>query len=436
MLNSLLYPCIRSSDALLDRTVNHCLSVFIPINKLAIFSAVLSSIAIAGGLYFVFVGFRLLVRKRQLLATPRSEIRSAVRGLVEVNGRAAGPHTIPAPITGKPCFLYQTIAWRQRDGEKQEWEKVADETLHLPFFIDDCTGQLLIEPLGAELELRHDFHEEYDPSFSSLKADNVPPRVSAFLSRHGILPGRRLRIEEFSIKPEDTIFVAGMLTENPGIPVRPSSQHLAMSSNTGVRNHDFRNHDWHSDSSRNSPLHSFPEQVPAPQVIRLAASASASGGPPMGQQAKIAAALTRAGIANPEAWTAAGVSYQTADPERNTRSATLSTHAEARLEEARIHQTRLPQARPNQARRNEARPDQDRSKLFDFDLTPPMVLMKDSLMKGASMKGSNDPMLVISFRSQKELLNALDWKSPALLFGGAAITLLGVYVLLKQTALL
>ena len=123
-----------------------CLALFIPINELAI----LSSLAIAGGLYFFVSGFRLLARKRLLLTTPTSKIRSAAMGLVEVNGMAAGPYTIPAPITGKPCFLYHTTVWQQREGKNVEWDKIADETLHLPFFIDDSTGQLLVEPLGAD----------------------------------------------------------------------------------------------------------------------------------------------------------------------------------------------------------------------------------------------------------------------------------------------
>jgi len=211
--------------------VTVCLSLFISINILT----VLSSIAIAGGLYFFFAGFQLLARKRLLLTTPTSRIRSAALGLVEVTGAAAGPYTISAPITGKPCFLYHTAAWQQRDGKKQEWEKVADETLHLPFFIEDSTGQLLVEPLGADLDLHRDFREEYAASFFSSNLDDVPPRVSVFLSRHGIAPGRRLRIEERSIKPEDALFVAGTLTENPGVQVRPFSPRSVVLTNETAR---------------------------------------------------------------------------------------------------------------------------------------------------------------------------------------------------------
>ena len=368
-----------------------CLSIFISINYLTI----LSSVAIAGGLYFFFVGFQLLARKRLLLTTPASKIRSAALGLVEVTGAAAGPYTISAPITGKPCFLYHTTAWQQRDGKKQEWEKVADETLHLPFFIDDSTGQLLVEPLGADLDLHRDFREEYAASFFSSNLDDIPPRVSVFLSRYGIVPGRRLRIEERSIKPEDAPFVAGTLTENPGVQVRPFSPRSVILTN-GLR----------ANNSRDPTPNSFSERLPAPQIIRLASGAAPSSTQEMGQQEKIAAALTRAGITRPEAWSAAGVPYQTVAVAENAPPANVSANAEPRLPEARLPE-------------NQAQPS-------GFNLAPPVVLMK----------GANNSTFVISFRSQKEFVSALAWKSTAMVWGGAAITLLGLYMLLAQMELL
>jgi len=364
--------------------VSVCLSLFIPINELAI----LSSLAIAGGLYFFVSGFRLLARKRLLLTTPTSKIRSAAMGLVEVNGMAAGPYTMPAPITGKPCFLYHTTAWQQREGKNVEWDKIADETLHLPFFIDDSTGQLLVEPLGADLDLHRDFREEYTRSFFSsnfsLGEDGVPPRVSVFLSRHGIVPARRLRVEERSIKPEDALFIAGTLTENPGVQVRSFSSR--------------------NDYSHNSAPNNSAEQLPAPQIIRLPNSSTPSSTQEMTQQAKIAAALTRAGITKPEAWSAARVPYQAIAVEENAAPAPVFADNGAR-----------------HSAHDEAQP-----KPSDFNLTPPVVLMK----------GANNPTFVISFRSQKEFVSALAWKSAAMVWGGAAVTLLGLYTLLLQMELL
>ena len=364
------------------------LSFSIPINELAI----LSLLAIGGGLYFFVSGFRLVARRRLLLTTPTSKIRSAALGLVEVNGMAAGPHTIVAPVTGKPCFLYQTTVWQQREGKTVEWDKIAEETLHLPFFIDDATGQLLVEPLGADLDLHRDFREEYASSFFSsslsLDGDGVPPRVSVFLSRHGVAPARRLRVEERSIKPEDALFIAGTLTENPGVQVRSFSPR--------------------SDYPNNAAPDNASEQLPTPEIIRLANGAAPSTTQGMSQQAKIAAALTRAGITNPEAWSAAGVPYQAMAVEENINiyAASVAAHDEQS--------------------RDESAPHDDQRKLPAFNLNPAVVLMK----------GENNSTFVISFRSQKEFVSTLAWKSAAMVWGGAAIALLGLYVLLAQTELL
>ena len=357
-----------------------CFFLFIPINHLTI----LSSFATAGGLYFFCAGFHLLARKRLLLATPTSKIRRAALGLVEVTGVAAGPYTTTAPITGKPCFLYQTIVWQQRNVNQDEWEKIAEETLHLPFFLDDSTGQLLIEPLGADLDLRRDFRQEYAASLFSSDfsgQDDVPPRVSVFLLRHGIAPARRLCIEERAVKPNDALFVTGTLMENPGVQVRPLSPH--------------------GDAAPKPAPNKLTEQsaVPAPQIIRLSPESAPSTAPAMSQQARIAAALTRAGITKPEAWSAAHVPYANVAVEENTPPEAISTPAD----EAR----QTDQPRPS-----------------DFDLAPPVVLMK----------GANPPTLVISFRSQKEFAIALTWKSAAMIWGGAAITLLGLYMLWTQMA--
>jgi hypothetical protein len=131
----------------------------------------------------------------------------------------------------------------------------------------------------------------------------------------------------------------------------------------------------------------------------------------MGQQEKIAAALTRAGITRPEAWSAAGVPYQTVAVEENEPPATGSANAQPCVPDATLPEERL---------------SEHQAKSSDFNFTPPVVLMK----------GANNPTFVISFRSQKEFVTALAWKSAAMVWGGAGITLLGLYMLLAQMELL
>lgn len=179
----------------------------------------LAGVGFAGGLYFFIRGFRLLARKRLLVNTSTSKIRSASLGLVEVSGLATGPYTVPAPITGNPCFLYQVTAWRQReDGKTHEWKKVAEETLHVPFFLDDSTGKLLVNPNGAELDLHRDFCQKYDQTWFS----RVPDRAITFLARHGItLDGDHFRIEEWTVQPQNPLFIVGTLAENSGVEASP-----------------------------------------------------------------------------------------------------------------------------------------------------------------------------------------------------------------------
>src|SRR5580765_3193621 len=252
----------------------------------------LSTVAILGGLYLFFRGFPLLARKRLLLNTPTSKIRSASLGLVEISGVATGPYTLPAPISGVPCFLYCTTAWIQSDDSKShEWKKVAEETLHVPFFVNDGTGQLLIDPRGAELDLHRDLHQTYSDTIFS---PHAPPQVSSFLARHGATDSSKIRIEERCIKPKDTLFVVGTMAENPGIDVRPFP--VAIERNDLVLTNVV-------------PQARLPI-TPPPEVIRLSEPGNSSAPVDMTQQSKIAAALTKAGITNAAAWTAAGVPYR------------------------------------------------------------------------------------------------------------------------------
>ena len=334
----------------------------------------LAAVGFAGGLYLFVRGFRMLARKRLLINTPTSKIRSASMGLVEVNGMAAGPYTLPAPISGAPCFLYRTTAWQKSDESKSgEWKKVAEETLHVPFFLDDGTGRLLIEPMGADLDLHRDFVQNFSDTIFSPHATQP---VLSFLARHGVEPSNKIRIEECSIHPNTPLFIVGTLAENPGIEVRPpapSNARQAGSFGTGVTR------------SRTPP---------PPEIVRLSPSV------PMGdmtQQSKIAAALDKAGITSQVAWQAAGVPREMGN---GTQVSEMSVHTDSGRDSTAVDSS--------------------------FDLRPPVVLMK----------GANNPAFLISWRSQQEIVGSMGWQCSVMIWGGSAMTLLGVYVVLQQLGLL
>jgi hypothetical protein len=335
---------------------------------------------VIGGLYLFVRGFRVLTRKRLLINTPTSKIRSASLGLIEVTGTATGPYTLHSPIAGISCFLYRTTAWQKSDeGRSKEWKKVAEETLHVPFFLDDGTGQLLIQPQGAELDLHRDLRQTYSDGTFSVHATG---EILNFLARHGVRPDDNIRVEECCIRPQSRLFILGTLAENPGVEVKPLPR--AVQDPGGL----------HLTLNWSAPA------TPRPEVIQLSEPAPPMPSGDMTQQSKIAAALTKAGITKPAAWAAAGVPYREVAPAGSPRVEQISVNGHGLEAQAEGHE--------------------------EFDLHPPVVLMK----------GENDPAFLISWHSQRDLVRSLAWKSVALVWGGAGLTLLGLYVVLAQMQLL
>jgi len=167
------------------------------------------------GTLLFFRGFRMLRYKRLILDTPLSRIHSASIGLVEITGTPIGPKTLTAPVTAAPCYYYRVQAWRwQESGNKHEWKRVLDESLCVPFFLEDGSGRMLIDPQGAEMDVHRSFFDEIGSSFrsgSGLHYENA----RSFLVKRGLVSYEKIKIEERIIQPGFPLFVFGTLGENP-----------------------------------------------------------------------------------------------------------------------------------------------------------------------------------------------------------------------------
>ena len=95
---------------------------------------------------------------------------------------------------------------------------------------------------------------------------------------------------------------------------------------------------------------------------------------------QLAAVLLKAGIANPSAWSAAGLAM----PQTSVKNASVADKSD-----------------PNRF--------------------PPVVLMR----------GSNEKSFVISWRSQQDIARSLGWKCAFMIFGGPALALVSLYVFLE-----
>ena len=362
---------------------------FSTLDRLWIYAA----IGMSAGLYLFYRGFRILQRKRLIQNTPTSKIRSASLGLVEINGLATGPYTIAAPVTGRSCFYYRTLAWElRRSGKSEEWQQVVDDSSHVPFFVDDNTGVVLVNPQSAEMELHRDFHQEY--SNSMFFGKEMPERVRAFLARHAVSGEHRVRVDEYSIKPKNALFILGTLAENSGLTVSSTpikTQHASAATfSMNLPGGSIGKLEIGVDKTPGMNLVTAQVKMakdaaispPAQEIIQLSQARSGANSTPLTQQGKIAAALIRAGITNPAAWAAAGVSPAASD----NASAASGTAVE------------------------------------QFDLQPRVVLQK----------GDNDRSFFISWRSQREVVATLGWKSAGYIWGGPALTLASMYILLAH----
>jgi len=163
-------------------------------------------LAIGIGVRLFFRGFPFLKRKQLIEDTPTSTVRAASLGAVEISGTVAGPYALISPLSETDCFYYHAIA----RGSSREDKEAKEEILYAPFFLDDGTGRVMIDPRGAETDLQPSVDDDYSPSSGDAFTRH-------FLVRHGIPSQYPAHLEEYCIRPGDHLYVLGTLRENPGL---------------------------------------------------------------------------------------------------------------------------------------------------------------------------------------------------------------------------
>jgi hypothetical protein len=103
------------------------------------------------------------------------------------------------------------VAWNGRDAQDEEkLEGRAMETLLAPSFIEDETGCLMTDPLGAQLELPAEYGKQISGASMSEGARH-------FLGRHRLSAVGDTTVSEYAIKSGDPLLVLGTLGQNRGL---------------------------------------------------------------------------------------------------------------------------------------------------------------------------------------------------------------------------
>jgi len=182
------------------------------------------------GAFSFFRGFRMLRNKRLIENTPTSKCRSIAMGLVEVAGRAAGEKTMPSLIGHLPSYCSQILIERyEKRGKNHRWVTVHKRTAGIPFFLEDNTGRVLVDPEGAEMDIPPELeHSEGITSAllgmtlnrlrdSGRSTGDIPALFSVYCAANGISTWGRMRFTERNLGPGDPAYVLGSAEEQRGV---------------------------------------------------------------------------------------------------------------------------------------------------------------------------------------------------------------------------
>ncbi|RJP87726.1 MAG: hypothetical protein C4518_11850 [Desulfobacteraceae bacterium] len=156
-------------------------------------AAVGISVLVAGFLMF-FYALLMLYYRRMVENTPTSKIRSFSMGMVELCGKTRRYHDLRASATQTPCVFYTCRYYKfKNSGDGGRWALTRSVSSgKIPFYIEDETGRVLINPRGAVFNISmtsQTFTGSYIPALSMQLHDPntkvveslIPPGVRVYV---------------------------------------------------------------------------------------------------------------------------------------------------------------------------------------------------------------------------------------------------------------
>jgi hypothetical protein len=156
-----------------------------------------------------FLGtFHFLRRLRLIEDTPKSLIRSAAQGYVELQGqcRLMPGEPIIAPLTRQPCVWWSySIEQKNTHNNRTSWSTVQRRTSDDLFFIDDGTGHCVVDPDHAAV---------YPSVHQVWYGDTEMPEGGPALGKLGITSS--YRYSESRMLSDDALYALGYFhTQGP-----------------------------------------------------------------------------------------------------------------------------------------------------------------------------------------------------------------------------
>ena len=164
------------------------------------------------GLIMFYNSLKNLKIKRLIENVPTSKARSVAMGLVELKGKIENRNkTLTDPFDGKDCVYWHIhIQQYMKRGKRRTWVTRHKAKKHVPFYLTDQTGSVLVNMQGANLK-----NVERDNEYESAMffSDDIPPKVEDYCNKENVklrgwLGGKkRMRFRVTYLEPNDDIYI-------------------------------------------------------------------------------------------------------------------------------------------------------------------------------------------------------------------------------------
>lgn len=175
-------------------------------------------ILFGAGCWLFYKGFAWQRQKKLIEDTPTSTCRGVAMGRAELYGNPVAIKKLIAPFTKEDCVYYMyAIEEYRKQGKNSRWVLVKSGEERVPFHLKDGTGQVLVDPAGADIDIPHDYQK------TTGMFGKPPAPVQAFMDKNNIRIGGFLgmhndwRFTEYHIEEKDKIYIMGTAGNNPAV---------------------------------------------------------------------------------------------------------------------------------------------------------------------------------------------------------------------------
>jgi hypothetical protein len=187
---------------------------------------------IGAGTSMFWHGFTTRSHYLTISRTPVSKIHSLAVGQVEISGRVKEHISLlVSPFSLASCVYYNYKVEELRShGKSSSWDTIAEKSSKEEFYVEDDSGKILVNPVGAELHLKPDF--SYNMCmFNSAQEEKFKAGLDKIgINYSGWLFDKKLRCTEICIMPDDKVFIFGTAQtriNQESSPDNPANLHIA-----------------------------------------------------------------------------------------------------------------------------------------------------------------------------------------------------------------